>query len=333
MVRREAHRPRWMAIAMAATLTLSFTVSTASAGEPTPADRETVRALLREGDRHVAAADYSAALKAYEGAVAIIPVPTTLIEVARTQEVMRLLLEARDNYLNVTRMPPTAGEPMPFAEARAQAADLAARVAARIPTLQIVVRGAPADRTPRITVDGQTISGAPQALTRKCNPGKHLVVASLDGYEDARAEVVVGEAESGTAELSLTALAPTPALPATPPPRDTARSVPLPTYAWVAFGVSAVGVAAGSVTGLMSLSRASSAREFCTSDDKCTPEARSDIDSSTVFAHVANIAFGVALVSAGVGFYGLLTRPRATRVSTTWVPLIGVGGAGVATSF
>src|SRR5436190_23509399 len=54
--------------------------------EPSAADKETARSLMDEGDRKFAAKDYKGALDAYQGAHAIMGVPTTGLEVAKAQE-------------------------------------------------------------------------------------------------------------------------------------------------------------------------------------------------------------------------------------------------------
>ena len=69
--------------------------------EPTAGDKETARSLMDEGDRKFAAKDFKGALDAYQGAHAIMGVPTTGIEVAKAQEALGLLVEARDTLLAV----------------------------------------------------------------------------------------------------------------------------------------------------------------------------------------------------------------------------------------
>ena len=83
------------------------------------------------------AGDLTGALEAYRGADAIMGVPTTGIEVARTQIRLGRLVEARDTALKVSRYPVKRREPRPFTDARTEALQLASELAARIPSLQL----------------------------------------------------------------------------------------------------------------------------------------------------------------------------------------------------
>jgi hypothetical protein len=115
---------------------------------------------------------------------------------------------------------------------------------------------------------------------------------------------------------------------------------PSRTLMWIGFGVGAAGVVAGSATGLMSLSRASSAKDRCI-DSRCPPEARDDIDASNSLANVSNIAFAVGVVGIGVGVWQLLATsgpdqeqvaaPAPFKVRAE--PFIGIGKLGVVGTF
>jgi hypothetical protein len=70
--------------------------------------------------------------------------------------------------------------------------------------------------------------------------------------------------------------------------------------------VGAAGIAVGSVTGLMSLSKASSAKDRC-DGNTCPTSAEDDAEASKTLATVSNVGFGVGLVGIGVGIYALLS--------------------------
>jgi hypothetical protein len=84
-------------------------------------------------------------------------VPTTGLDLAKAQEALGMLIEARATALDVTRMPLQPGEPPAFTNARPLAAELAERVATRIPSALLVVTGLPSGLDPAVTVDGQGI--------------------------------------------------------------------------------------------------------------------------------------------------------------------------------
>ena len=301
---------------------LSFAATPACAAEPTAADRETTRGLLAEGDRLVAAQDYAGALRAFEGAAAIIAVPTTVIEVARMEEALGKLVEARDTYLRAARIPVIAGEPAPFAPARQEATELATKLVARIPSIVVAVTGAKSDVVPVVIVDGEEIPAAAALLPRKVNPGPHTAVVKAVGYKEARRDADVREGEIRTVEVMLEI---DPA--AVPPPTTLSPSPPSsvhedrsPTLMYAGFGTGAAGLAVGTIFGLMSLSRASDARNHC-NNNHCTSKAQPDIDASTTLANVANVGMAVALIGAGIGVYALVTQPKAKAAAWTITPL------------
>ena len=86
-----------------------------------------------------------AALKAFRAADSIMHVPTTAIEVAKTEALAGLLLEARDHALTLARSKAQPGEPGPFADARTAAQQLANELDVRIPSVRFTLTGAKED--------------------------------------------------------------------------------------------------------------------------------------------------------------------------------------------
>jgi hypothetical protein len=213
-------------------------------------------------------------------------------------------------------MPVEPSEPAPFGAARVEAAELADEVAKRIPSIVVLPTGAPDGVTPSVAVDGVAIPPAAARLPRRVNPGSHRIVVHLVGYKEATVTVDVAEAEAKRLVVALERdPVPPPVLPRTTTSTSatTTRAMPVLT---VASGVTcAVGLGVGTVFGLMSLSRASSARSHCIGDH-CTPDAQPDIDAGTTFANVSNVGFGVAVLAGGVALYSYLTRPRASSTSS-----------------
>ena len=64
-------------------------------------DRETARTLMQQGRELTAKGDLKEALKRFKGADDIMHVPTTGLEVARTQAPLGLLVEARDTIARI----------------------------------------------------------------------------------------------------------------------------------------------------------------------------------------------------------------------------------------
>src|SRR2546425_4050542 len=131
-----AFRPRTFLLA----LLLSFPVL--AHAEPTAADRETARALMKQGVAARDSGDLKGALKNFEAADAIMHVPSTGFEVAKTRAALGMLIEARDVALSIARAPAQPGEPSPFAEARNASQKLSDDLEGRIPSIKLSVKAA-----------------------------------------------------------------------------------------------------------------------------------------------------------------------------------------------
>lgn len=334
-----ARKLSWMIVASS----LVWGGSGVRAAEPSAADRETARSLMKEGDRYFEAKDFPHALQAYQGAYAVVKVPTTGLSVSKTLIALNRLIEARDVALQVTRIPAAAGDPPMFAKARADAEDWARQLEGRIPSVKATVQGAADASSVQVAIDGAAWPKELAQLPRKVDPGKHVVTASAPGYQDVRVEVVVAEGEKKEVTLALQpaagapVVAPAPVAPtaapgypgpqpeasapvgppgplpvAPPPPEKTATTSPN-TLMWAGFAVGGAGIIVGSVTGIMSMSKTSSLKSGDTCpNSRCPPEKESDLNSAKTLATVSNIGFGIGIAGAAVGVIALLTAKPAT---------------------
>lgn len=175
----------------------------ARAAEPTAADRETARHLMKIGDEKLAAKDYRAALRAYESAHAIMDVSSTGLAVARARIGLGELIEARDLLLELVRAPRAADEPEPLVQARNDAATLAKQLDARIPSVVIGVKGPPPDAAVEVSVDGHIVPVVSMSATRRVNPGTHILTATSDGYAPTSSKVTVKEGQTEKVALKL----------------------------------------------------------------------------------------------------------------------------------
>jgi hypothetical protein len=288
-------------------------VPSAAHGEPTAADKETARSLLTEGDRKRDANDLRGALDDYQAADAIMGVATTGIEVARTEERLGMLVEARDIALRIARLPVSSTEPRAFRQARAAAERLAAELALRIPSIRVAVRGAPAERV-TLQFDGAAIPKAAAAMPRKVDPGEHVVVAYADGYERATAELSVEERETRDVELSLAPSKEGPREPprsvAPPPPaapdREPANS-PTSPFVYIGGSVAAAGLAVGTIAGIAELGQKSKAQTTCSrwGDIECAAA----YDSAHDLATISNLSLGIGALGAAVAIFALVRQP------------------------
>jgi len=296
---------------------------------------------MDQGDSAMEKKDYEAALKAYQGAHAIMNVPTTGIEIVHALIAMGKLVEARDMALSVTRLQPNPGEPKAFAKARREADELADQLAPRIATLEIEIHGSADKSAVKVALDGVELSKAVVGLPRKVNPGPHVVTANAPGFGEAKAEVTLSEGDKQSVKLELqpaaaggegagAGAAGTPQ--AFGPGPDKEGSSHTSALVYIGFGLGAAGIAVGSVAGGLSLSKTNKAKESC-QDNLCRPEAQDDIDSAKTFATVSNIGFAVGGAGIVLGVVGLLTSGKkeapvsgsAARVR----PAVGLGFVGV----
>jgi hypothetical protein len=302
---------------------LLLVAAPAASAEPSAADKETARSLLNEGDRKRDAKDLRGALAAYQAADAIMNVPSTAIEVAKTQERLGLLVEARDTALRIQRLPATSTEPRAFQQARAAADRLAGDLSQRVPSIRVIVRGPAADAV-ALTFDDEVIPKAAAGMPRKVNPGKHVVAAQAEGYERATAELAIQERENRELVLVLPAskeaarktpsvarddraAAPNFAPPADAGDRQAAPSGTSP-LVYVGGAVGAAGLVAGTIFGITELGRTSKAEALCQPGNDPAP-CSAELDSAHRLATLSNLSFGVGALGAAVAVFALLRKP------------------------
>jgi len=293
------------------------------------------------------------ALRRFKAADDIMHVPTTGLEVARTQVSLGLLVEARDTIAAIRQTPATPGEPAPFAEARAKAEELSASLNGRVPTIVVVVRGASADARPTVAVDGLAVPASIVGLPLSVDPGRHVVTAKV-GAAEASQGVEVKEGEQKRVELTPSesngpAAAPAAASPeAEESPEANAESGAGPSRShgptavtYAALGLAGAGVVTGTVTGLIVLlSKKSTLQSECSSH-VCGPSSYGDLDSANTLATVSDIAFAVGGAGAVVAIVSLILgheqpvepspQPGVSRLRIA--PWVGAGATGVSGSW
>jgi len=331
---------RARAIARVVALTACL-ASPAFAIDPSAADRESARAYMADGRSKRDANDLRAALRAFEAADAIMHVPTTALEVARTQAMLGLLVEARDGALGIARQPAKPGEPAPFAEARAAAQKLANELEERIPSIRVTLVRPPPGLV--VSVDGRQLPAVAIGLPRKLDPGAHVIVARA-GSVERTFNVQILEREAKDVPIDLAAPAepvvvvhatePVPSQPAAPEPARPHRG-PWLSVGIIGLSVGGVGLVLGAVTGAMSISQTNTISAQCTggacpatlSDGRDTASALSNARALAIASDLGFIVGGV-LAAAGVTFVVMGSmRPSspsmALRVGPGTLQLVG----------
>jgi hypothetical protein len=323
--------------------------ATSVKADPNSADRETARTLMQQGRELSAKGDLKEALKRFQGADDIMHVPTTALEVAKTFVALGQLVEARDFIAAIHQIAPKPNEPQPFKEARAKADELDASLNGRIPSLTITVKGAPDGESPTVSVDGTAIPAGAMGLPRAVDPGHHVVTAKLASKTstgDGTTEVDVKEGEQKPVEVALTVTAVPQADAAPGPTEPEAPSAPTRSHSptvitWLGIGLAGAGVIAGTVTGVMSLSKKSALASECT-NDVCGPSSDSDYTAANTYATISTIGFIAAGVGAAVAAVTLIVghdeaaptpAPPPAETGLVVHPWIGVGAGGVSGTF
>lgn len=299
-------------------------------GQPTEQDKLQARAYMNEGERLFSAGDLEGALRSYQAGHEIMHVPTTGYEVARVQALLGDLVEADAVAAEVVAHPVAPNEPPVFGDARQKAQQLRDELDERMPKLFIEV--SPAGAT---LFQGATqITGDTQSVPYRVNPGKVMITARAEGHLAGHAEVVLGERETRKIRLQLEPATLTPEVEQTsaptPPNGDDDRLL----RSYIGFGVGGLGFAVAGVTGVMSISAASDAREHCDGNE-CTAAARDDIDSSKTLANVANVGFVVGVLGAAYGAYEYFlnapdepTPSESAQAGIVAQPFVGVSADG-----
>ena len=322
------------------TMTGAATVSSNASAEPSLSDRETARALMDEGDAKRDKGDFKAALKSYEAADAIMHVPTTGLEVARAQAQLGLLLEARETLGRLGRLPPKPGEPAAFAGARKTAESLMAEIGARIPSVTVLATNGEPGQTTVIVFDNEVVPPAASQVPRRVNPGRHSIVAR-SGSLEKKQDIDVAERESKTVTIDLrpAAARPVDSSDTSPAPRSGASPIPK-ILIYGGFGLGAVGIGVGAITGILSFSKASEVKDQCT-NDVCPAKLQGDLDSAKSLGTISTIAFVAGGVGVGAGVLGLVLKstesssesPPAATAKLTLRPDVGPTWMGLHGSF
>jgi hypothetical protein len=301
-----------------ATLLIScslFGAFPAWAQEPSAADKETARNLLLSGREKFGKKDFKGAYEAFRAAYDLVKVPTTGLDLARSQEALGMLTEARDTALEVKRMPEQPKEPEIFKTARVEADTLAESVGPRIPAITIKVTGIEAGTDPQVTIDGAKVPASALAFARKMNPGAHAVKA-----RDLQFVMVKG----GSSEP-----------PAEPEKPDAKGKVPV--WAWISVGVGGAALIGGGVVLVSALNTSAELQAECPErsyppGDPClSPNFQGRYQS---FVTTRNLGIGllaVGVVGVGVGITGIVLAKRspAKPANALVIPWVSPANAGL----
>jgi hypothetical protein len=288
-------------------------VNTLALAEPTQADKDLAREVMKQGRKHEKAKEWDDALAAYRIADDIMGDPVTRTSLCRVLGEVGKLIEARTACLSVLEMPEKRLEPASVKKARSEAVELAAGILERTPTLSIQIDGLASGAKPEVKIDGEAVEGDPKE-PRSLDPGKHRIEVTASGYAPGVAEVTLTDGEAETAQIAMK--------PSEGGDDDSGRT--LHPLFWGGVVAGGVGLIAGTVLGVYVITEKNRLEEGCVDGVLCSPDVESDLDLAVALAHVSTASYVLAGLGVGAAVAGWFLSPEEGDVGL-WVAPTGVG--------
>ncbi|HEY3500778.1 MAG TPA: hypothetical protein VGK73_39070 [Polyangiaceae bacterium] len=290
--------------------------------EPDEATRTAARALGTSGVEAYQAGDFAMATDKLEKAYGILRVPSLGLWSARALVQNGKWVEALDRYLEVASLQVPSGEYAVQKQAQADADTDRAALKPRIPVILVRAEGAAIAET-EVSIDGRVVPSALAAEGRLVNPGKHVIEGKHAGTP-ARVELTVKEGQRETAVLRFGAASPAPGtVPPTAVGKDSGSSSDGSTQrviGWTAVGTGAVGIAVGTVFGIMAIGQKGDIDDNAACvDNRCAPSETDDVDSYNTARTVSSVGLIAGGVLAGVGVVLLVTAPSGKARAEAWI--------------
>jgi hypothetical protein len=281
------------------------------------------------------ASRFAEALEKVTRAEELYHAPTHLLMRAEALEGLGRLAEALETYERLAAEPLGPTSPPAFRKAREEGSKRERALLARVPSLLVVVTGAAAEEV-QATVDGKPLALATGMATR-FDPGKHVLRVEASGFSPVEKTLELEE-RGGVIKVPVH-LEIASARPVRDEAGDAVAPKPAPSGgrtlfvpAMVAFGVGAASIAAGALTGAMSLGRVGELEDLCTSEGRCPPSAQDRIDQASLLGNVSTATFVVGGAAAAAGVVLLVlgkpkSPPASGRIDVE--PWAGPFGAGI----
>jgi hypothetical protein len=275
--------------------------------------------MFNQGRTALEKGDYAAACTYFRESDRLDPAPGTKLNLADCEEKRGRIATAWELFRAALQDLPASDERHPIATQRAAALEK------RLPKLTMTLaQGAPANTSVK---DGDVELGSGTfGVALPLDPGKHRLVVSAPGHEpktfdvelseneNEKIEVAPGASSSGSAG---TAGAATSAELDTGAPSGGGKK----TLGYVLGGIGVLGLAVGTVTGIMVLGKKSTAEDHC--DDAlrvCDQTGKDANDSGRTLGPISTIGFAVGVVGLGAGTYFILSSKSETAVRAAFAP-------------
>ena len=297
--------------------------SPASADEPSGVRPEkNVQAVLvgRAALEAYHRGDWTTALEAFSRAETMSHSPVFMLFIARCRRNLGAWLEARELYRRVASEPLSDSVPQPWWVAVRDAAQELEELTVRIPSIVIVPENAPANAT--ITVDGKVVQARDLGLQIQVDPGVHRITGTDPIGAAVEIEVQVDPSERAR-RVALRFPGPRSEVPLPPPagaPATSGSPKPPPAHptrraAYVSGALGLVGLAVGTVAGVVALAKSDAVKDRC-QGNQCLGSDRADADAIRPYATVSTLGFAV-------GGVGLATGAVLLALDPPWAHTVG----------
>jgi len=279
-------------------LVAALALASVSASSRAQADesRDRSRAAFRRGVALVKQGDYRGARDAFEQAYRLFAHPSILLNLGIARAKTGEYVAAEEDLARFLSDDGGASQGE-VASARQVIGD----VRTHLGTLKIKV----APDAALATLDGKAIALAPGALAEvRTTVGSHDLHLEAEGYQTADERIIVTRDRDTVRQVALFAAARAPAPAPAPvarkpaPPESNERAV----VGWTLVGVGGAGLAVGAFAGLRATSLASTYNHE-------TPRDPADRRAGIAYRTLADVAFGLGVLSAGLGGYLLWMAP------------------------
>ncbi len=272
-----------------------------------PAAHDAARAHVVGAAAALQRGDSARAVAAYRNAIDVVSAPSLELAVAHAHERLGELAHAHSALLRAASGTPRPDDPPEWVAARATAAQEAAVMGPRVPTLKFHFQGVRQGTAVRVFINGSLTPAYEGTSTYRFNPGSHHIRVEADGLTPAVLDITLREGQQETATVAL------PVAPAPPVDRAAGDSgAEIPTLAMIGFASAGVFAVAGGALGWVAKSRVDDIRSECV-DVHCPPARESDADAARTLSDLSTVSFGLAavgLVTGGVAWLSAGSSPK-----------------------
>jgi hypothetical protein len=298
---------------------LAVALSAASAGAE-PRDAAAAEALFRQGREAADAGDHAKACEKFKESNRLDPALGTVFNIADCEEKLGRLATAWQLFQEVAQRLPSGDDRQGIAKERARALE------PRLPRLAVRLAAAAPSGT-QVQRDGVELGSASLDTPLPVDPGPHSVTATAPGREPRVFNVVLREAESQSIEVEPGAQSS--GTVTTELTTDRAPSSNQRTVGYVLGGIGLVGLAVGTVAGVMVLERKSTVDDNCDEAKRCNREGFDAAESGRTLGVVTTAGLVVGALGLASGAYLILSSPKHEGPRTALFTRATPSGAGV----